>query len=70
MIEERIEAGRKNIEWSRKRFIKRTDIEIQRISKVSPVKDKEGRYCFHVLYKRVTTRKQNNKNIRRNIIHV
>ncbi len=53
MIEERVEAGKKNIEWLRKDFQKRPGIRIMRISQTSPVKKREGRYCFHVSYERV-----------------
>ncbi len=61
MIEERVEAGKKNIEWLRKDFQKRPGIRITRISQTTPVKKKDGRYCFHVSYERVCGMKRSRK---------
>ncbi|MCR4907765.1 MAG: hypothetical protein K5985_02975 [Lachnospiraceae bacterium] len=61
MIEERVEAGKKNIEWLRKDFKKRPGIKIIRISQTFPVKKREGRYCFHVSYERVYGQKRSRK---------
>ena len=70
MIEERIEAGKKNIEWARRNFINRPDIEVERISRVIPVKERDGRYCFHVRYKRITRFKQTKIKRKRKNIYV
>ena len=61
MIEERVEAGKKNIEWLRKEFQKRPGIKVIRISQTTPVKKKDGRYCFHVSYERVYGMKRSRK---------
>ncbi len=61
MIEERVEAGKKNIKWLRKDFQKRPGIRIIRISQTVPVKKREGRYCFHVSYERIHGSKRGRK---------
>ena len=53
MIEGRMIGSRRNIEWTRKELLRNPKIRVMRISKVYPVKGKEGQYCLNAKYERI-----------------
>ncbi len=61
MIEEKVVGSRKNIEWKKKVLLRDRRIRVHRISKVYPVKGKEGRYYMFAHYERIPDFKRKKK---------